>query len=80
MMANLFYLEVSWLKIALRDLLIPFRFLKAFPILKKEKLINRADCFEKYRKEDVVFKQGDIGDTLFLVLQGKDCLVQVGYY
>ena len=46
-------------------------FFKDFNDAEKEKLISRADCFEKYNKEEVVFQQGDPGDTLFLVLQGK---------
>ena len=54
------------------------RFFKDFTDSEKEKLINRADCFERYNKEDVIFKQGDIGDTLFLVLQGKINLFRLG--
>ena len=54
------------------------RFFKDFTDAEKEKLINRADCFEKYSKEDLVFKQGDLGDTLFLVLQGKIALFRLG--
>ena len=53
-------------------------FFKGFTDAEKEKLINRADCFEKYSKEDLVFKQGDPGDTLFLVLQGKINLSRLG--
>ena len=53
-------------------------FFKDFTDAEKEKLINRADCFEKYSKEDVIFKQGDPGDTLFLVLQGKIGLFRLG--
>ena len=53
-------------------------FFKEFSDVEKEKLISRADCFEKYRNEDMVFKQGDIGDTLFLVLQGKINLFRLG--
>jgi len=53
-------------------------FFKGFSDAEKEKLISRADCFEKYNKEDVIFKQGDIGDTLFLVLQGKIALFRLG--
>ena len=53
-------------------------FFKGFSDAEKEKLIIRADCFEKYRQEDVIFKQGDIGDTLFLVLQGKIDLFRLG--
>ena len=53
-------------------------FFKDFSDTEKEKLIIRADCFEKYDQEDVIFKQGDIGDTLFLVLQGKINLFRLG--
>jgi len=53
-------------------------FFKGFSDAEKEKLIVRADCFEKYRQEDVIFKQGEIGDTLFLVLQGKVALTRLG--
>ncbi|MCL0046247.1 cyclic nucleotide-binding domain-containing protein [Nitrospinaceae bacterium] len=53
-------------------------FFKGFSDVEKGKLISRADCFEKYSKEDVIFKQGDPGDTLFLVLQGKVALFRLG--
>jgi len=53
-------------------------FFKDFTDAEKEKLISRADCFEKYNKEDVIFRQGDIGNTLFLVLQGKVALLRLG--
>tara|TARA_B100001105_G_scaffold34785_1_gene24402 strand:- start:30 stop:548 length:519 start_codon:yes stop_codon:yes gene_type:complete len=53
-------------------------FFKGFSDAEKEKLIIRTDCFEKYRQEDVIFKQGEIGDTLFLVLQGKVALTRLG--
>jgi len=53
-------------------------FFKGFSDAEKEKLIVREECFEKYRQEDVIFKQGDIGDTLFLVLQGKVALTRLG--
>ena len=53
-------------------------FFKEFTDVEKEKLISRANCFEKYSKEDVVFMQGDVGDTLFLVLQGKVALFRLG--
>ena len=53
-------------------------FFKGFSDAEKEKLIIRTDCFEKYRQEDVIFKQGEIGDTLFLVLQGKVVLTRLG--
>ena len=68
------------MKILLRNLLIPSRFLKSFSDGEKEKLISRADCFEKYNKEDLIFKQGDIGDTLFLVLQGEVVLYRLGTF
>ena len=53
-------------------------FFKEFTDVEKEKLISRANCFEKYSKEVLVFKQGDPGDTLFLVLQGKVALFRLG--
>ena len=53
-------------------------FFKCFSDSEKEKLINRSDCFEKYSKEELVFKQGDPGNTLFLVLQGKVALFRLG--
>ena len=53
-------------------------FFKEFTDAEKEKLINRANCFEKYSKEDLVFKQGDPGNTLFLVLQGNIALFRLG--
>lgn len=53
-------------------------FFKGFSDAEKEKLIIRADCFEKYNEEDVIFRQGDIGDTLFLVLQGQVALSRLG--
>ena len=54
------------------------QFFKGFSDAEKEKLINRTDCFEKYNNEDVIFKQGDPGNTLFLVLQGKVALFRLG--
>ena len=53
-------------------------FFEDFTDAEKEKLISRADCFEKYNEEEVVFQQGDPGDTLFLVLQGKIGLFRLG--
>ena len=53
-------------------------FFKDFTDVEKEKLISREDCFEKYNKGDVVFKQGDPGNTLYLVLQGKIALFRLG--
>jgi len=53
-------------------------FFKAFTDAEKEKLISRTDCFEKYKKGDVIFKQGDPGHTLYLVLQGDVALFRLG--
>ena len=53
-------------------------FFKDFTDAEKDKLISRGDCFEKYSKEDVVFKQGDPGNTLYLVLQGNIALFRLG--
>ena len=53
-------------------------FFKGFSDAEKEKLISRADCFEKYNKEDLICKQGDPGSTLFLVLQGRVDLFRLG--
>ena len=53
-------------------------FFKEFSDVEKEKLISRTDCFEKYDKGDLIFKQGDTGNTLFLVLQGKIALFRLG--
>ena len=53
-------------------------FFKEFSDVEKDKLISREDCFEKYNKGDVVFKQGDPGNTLFLVLQGNITLFRLG--
>ena len=53
-------------------------FFKEFSDVEKEKLISRENCFEKYNKGDVVFKQGDTGNTLFLVLQGNVALFRLG--
>ena len=53
-------------------------FFKDFSDAEKEKLISREDCFEQYNKGDVVFKQGDPGNTLFLVLQGNIALFRLG--
>ena len=53
-------------------------FFSAFKDAEKQKLINRVDCFLKFKKEDLVFKQGDSGDTLYLVLQGQVALFRLG--
>ena len=53
-------------------------FFNVFSDVEKQKLISRADCFEKYNQEDVIFKQGDSGETLYLVLQGRVGLFRLG--
>ena len=53
-------------------------FFNVFKEVEKQKLISRADCFEKYNQEDVIFKQGDSGETLYLTLQGKVGLFRLG--
>ena len=53
-------------------------FFKGFSDAEKEKLVSRADCFEKYNKEDLICKQGDPGSTLYLVLQGRVDLFRLG--
>ena len=53
-------------------------FFNVFKDVEKQKLINRANCFEKYNQNDVIFKQGDSGDTLYLTLQGKVGLFRLG--
>ena len=53
-------------------------FFSVFKDVEKQKLISRADCFEKYNQKDVIFKQGDSGETLYLTLQGKVSLFRLG--
>jgi CRP/FNR family transcriptional regulator, cyclic AMP receptor protein len=53
-------------------------FFSAFKENEKEKLINRADCFVKFSKDELIFKQGDAGDTLYLVIHGKVGLFRLG--
>jgi len=53
-------------------------FFKEFSDVEKDKLISRDDCFEKFNKDDAIFKQGDAGNTLLLVLQGKVGLFRLG--
>jgi CRP-like cAMP-binding protein len=53
-------------------------FFSVFTDVEKQKLISRADCFERYNQEDVLFKQGDPGETLYLTLQGKVGLFRLG--
>ena len=53
-------------------------FFSVFKDVEKQKLISRADCFEKYNQEEAIFNQGDSGDTLYLTLQGKIGLFRLG--
>jgi CRP/FNR family transcriptional regulator, cyclic AMP receptor protein len=53
-------------------------FFSKFKDVEKSKLINRSDCFSKYGEGDFVFNQGDSGDTLYLVLNGKIGLFRLG--
>ena len=53
-------------------------FFDVFKDVEKQKLISRADCFEKYNQGEAIFSQGDSGDTLYLTLQGKIGLFRLG--
>ena len=53
-------------------------FFSVFKDVEKQKLISRTDCFEQYNQKDVIFKQGDSGETLYLTLQGKIGLFRLG--
>ena len=53
-------------------------FFSVFKDVEKQKLISRADCFEKYNQEEAIFNQGDSGDILYLTLQGKIGLFRLG--
>ena len=77
MMTNLYYGGLM-VEDSITKFINTILFFKEFTDAEKEKLISRVDCCEKYDKEDVIFKQGDIGDTLFLVLQGKINLFRLG--
>ncbi len=54
------------------------QFFKCFKDSEKQQMVSRTNCFEKYSKEEIIFKQGDSGDTLYLVLQGKVGLFRLG--
>ena len=54
------------------------QFFKCFKDSEKQQMVSRKNCFEKYNKEETIFKQGEPGDTLFLVLQGKIGLFRLG--
>jgi CRP/FNR family transcriptional regulator, cyclic AMP receptor protein len=53
-------------------------FFKAFSDVEKMKFTNIKDCYQQYNKKDVIFKQGDPGSVLFLVLQGEVALTRLG--
>ena len=53
-------------------------FFKDFTEHEKNKLVSRGKCFEKYGTGDVLFEQGDAGDSLFLVLNGTISLTRLG--
>ena len=53
-------------------------FFDAFNENEKQKFLANQDCFIKYKENDLVFKQGEQGDTLFLVLQGQIGLFRIG--
>ncbi len=53
-------------------------FFEAFNEVEKHKFLSHQTCFEKFKKNDIVFKQGELGDSLFLVLQGQVGLYRLG--
>ena len=53
-------------------------FFSGFSDVEKQKLINRAECFEKFSKDELIFQQGSAGDTLYLVVHGKISLFRLG--
>jgi len=53
-------------------------FFDAFNEVEKHKFLSDQTCFIKFKKDDIVFKQGEKGDTLFLVLQGQVGLFRLG--
>jgi len=53
-------------------------FFSGFNDAEKQKLVNRAECFEKFSKDDLVFQQGTPGDTLYLIIHGKISLFRLG--
>ena len=53
-------------------------FFKDFTEHEKTKLVSRGKCFEKYGNAEVIFEQGDAGDSLFLVLNGTINLTRLG--
>ena len=53
-------------------------FFKDFSEHEKNKMVNRTQCFVKFTNDDVVFSQGDPGDSLYLVLHGTIGLFRLG--
>ena len=53
-------------------------FFDAFNEKEKQKFLADKACFILYNENDSVFKQGEQGNTLFLVLQGQIGLFRVG--
>ena len=53
-------------------------FFDAFNEVEKHKFLSDQTCFLKFKENDIVFKQGEQGDSLFLVLQGEVGLYRLG--
>ena len=53
-------------------------FFDAFNEVEKHKFLSDQTCFLKFKENDIVFKQGEQGDSLFLVLQGQIGLYRLG--
>ena len=53
-------------------------FFKEFNEHEKNKMISRSNCFVKFSKDEEVFKQGDQGDSLYVVLHGIIGLYRFG--
>lgn len=53
-------------------------FFDAFNEVEKHKFLSDQTCFVKFKENDIVFKQGEQGDSLFLVLQGQVGLYRLG--
>ena len=53
-------------------------FFDAFNEKEKQNFLADKACFIQYKENDSVFKQGEQGNTLFLVLQGQIGLFRVG--
>jgi CRP/FNR family transcriptional regulator len=53
-------------------------FFKEFNEHEKNKMISRSNCFVKFAKNELIFSQGDTGDSLFIVLHGTINLYRFG--